>query len=153
MPKEANYSVPISAFGRLAVKNNTSIDNSGRGMPVNTRSMQRPSNTPQGPPGQVRPGVSRGTPQYSISQSAMNTVGTSNDNVESSDEDTDDDEDSEQEGDAGNDGNDGSDAESDDSDDEDDPEGEVRKIFAIAEPSGLVPSELEDDEPGMNEAS
>jgi TATA-binding protein-associated factor Taf7 len=149
MPKEAKSSVPVSAFGRLAVKSNTSIDTSGRGMPVNTRSMQRLSSTPLGSSGQIRPGVSRGTPQYSISQSAMNTVGGSNDNVESSEEDTESDDDSGEEGGAEN---DGSDADSDDSDDENDPESEVRKIFAVAEPSGLVPSELEDDEPGMNEA-
>jgi len=150
MPKEAKYSVPVSAFERLAVKSHNSVDNSGQGMPVNTRSMQRLSSTPQGSSSQMRPG---GTPQYGISRNAMSTIGTSNVNVESSDEETEDEEDSGEEGDAGNDDNDGSDAESDDSDDEDDPESEVREIFAIAEPSGLVPSELEDDEPGMNETS
>jgi hypothetical protein len=141
MPKEAKFSVPVSAFGRLAVKSHNSADNSGKGMPVNTRSMQRLSSTPQG----SRPGASRGTPQYSISQSAMNTISTSNDNVESSDEDTEDDDEEE--------GDEESESEEDDSDDEDDPASQVRAIFAIAEPSGLVPAELEDNEPGMNEAS
>jgi hypothetical protein len=84
-------------------------------------------------------------PQYSISQSAMNTISTSNDNVESSDEDTEDDDEEE--------GDEESESEEDDSDDEDDPASQVRAIFAIAEPSGLVPAELEDNEPGMNEAS
>jgi hypothetical protein len=142
MPKEAKYSAPVSAFGRLAVKSHNSTDNSGKGMPVNTRSMQRLSSTPQG----SLPGASRETPRYSVSQSAMNTISsTSNVNVESSDEDTEDDDEEE--------GDDESESEEDDSDDEDDPAGQVRAIFAIAEPSGLVPAELEDDEPGMNEAS
>jgi hypothetical protein len=141
MPKEVKYSVTVSAFERLAVKSN--------GMPVNTRSMQRLSSTPQGSSSQARPGASRGTPQY-----AMTPAGTSNANVESSDEDTDEDDDEEEEeGDAGDESNDSSDAESDDSDDEDDPASEVREMFAIAEPSGLAPVELERNQVGNNEAS
>jgi hypothetical protein len=149
MPQEAKYSVPVSAFGRLAVKSNTSVDNSGRGMPVNTRSMQRLSST-QGSPDQVRTG---GTPQYSISRNAMSTTGTSNDNIESSDEGTEDEDDSGEEEDGADNHNNESDAESDDSDDEDDPTSQVRSMFAIAEPSGLVPVELERGQAGVNEAS
>lgn len=151
MPKEVKYSVPVSAFGRLAVNSSNSADNTGKSMPVNTRSMQRLSSTPQGSSGQVRPGASRGTPQYNVSQSAMHKAGISN-NVESSDEDTEDDEDEENEGGAGNE-NDESDSDEDDSGDDVDPASEVREIFAIAEPSGLVPAELEDNKPGMNLAS
>jgi hypothetical protein len=149
MPKEAKYSAPVSAFERLAVGSHNSGDNRGQGMTVNTRSMQRLSSTPQGSSSQMRPG---GTPQYSISRNAMSTIGNSNDNVESSDEDTEDEDDSgEEEEDAGNDNNEGSDAESDDSDDEDDPASRVQEIFAIAEPSGLVPDEP--NQTGLNEAS
>jgi hypothetical protein len=146
MPKEAKYSVPVSAFERLAVESHNSGDNRGQGMTVNTRSMQRLLSTPQGSSSQMRPG---GTPQYSISRNAMSTIGNSNDNVESSDEDEDDS--GEEEEDAGNDNNEGSDAESDDSDDEDDPASRAREIFAIAEPSGLVPDEP--NQTGLNEAS
>lgn len=149
MPKEAKYSVAVSAFERLAVESHNSVDNSGQGMPVNTRSMQRLSSTPQGSSSQMRPG---GTPQYSVSRNAMSTIGNSNDNVESSDEDTEDEGDSgEEEDDADNGNNEGSDAESDDSGDEDDPASRVQDIFAIAEPSGLVP--YEPTQTGVNEVS
>ena len=124
-------------------------------MPVNTRSMQRLSSTPQGPSSQMRPGASRGNPQYSVHQSTIPTTGTSNDSDESSDEDTEDedDNDEEEEGGAGNESDDGSDSESDDGAGKDDPESEVRQMFAIAEPSGLVPAELERNQAGINGAS
>jgi len=147
MPKEPQYSVPTSAFGRLEVKGQNSTGNSEWNMPVNTRSMQRLSSTPQGPSSQVRPGASRGMPQYRVSQSAMMATGISSDADESSDEGTEDEDDDEEEDEEGG---DGSDAESDDSDDDDDPTTEIRQIFAIAEPSGLVP---EVEQAGVNEAS
>lgn len=118
-------------------------------MPPTTRSMQqqRLSGAPKGSSPSVRDVSARNTPQPGFAQRTTASVSTRG-GPESRNDDDDDNDDDEGSGDDGSDDDsedgDSSDADSDDDDDEaqDAPAAIVLRLFAIAEPNGVVPDEV-----------
>lgn len=148
MPKQSKQSTPASILGRLPVRSSHPVtNNSGRNMPPTTRSMQqqRLSTAPQGSLPSVRAISTRNAPQPGTAQ-RMTASTNSRDGPESSDDEEDDDDDDDGEG-SGDDSSDDDDADGDNStddsdDDDDEPAAMVLRLFAIAEPNGVVPDEV-----------
>jgi hypothetical protein len=119
MPNKNKNITPVSSPQLLTPSGSHSVSsNSGRSMPPTTRSMQgRLSSITQSSSPYVQAGPSLGSTQQGPSPRATNATAS---DVESSDDD-------------------------DSDDDDDDIPTKILKIFAIAEPNGLIESEIRDE--------
>jgi hypothetical protein len=144
MPDKGKKSTSASGSkGRPSSSSHSVISNSGRGMAPTTRSMQgRPSGTSQASSPQAQAGPSRGTTQQGTSQRTTTAAGTRGSHAESSDEEDDDDDDDDDDDEEDDDEDDSEDDGEDSDDENDDVRAKVLKIFATAEPNGLIKSEI-----------
>jgi hypothetical protein len=143
MPNKSKNITPVTSPQLLTPSGSHSVSsNSGRSMPPTTRSMQgRLSNITQSSSPYVQAGPSLGSTQQGPSPRATNATAS---DVESSDDDEASEEE-EDESSSGEEESDEEDGEDDSDDDDDDIPTKILKIFAIAEPNGLIESEIRDE--------